>query len=153
MKPSPQVIALGNALAGDDGAALRAAERIEQRLPQAEVLRAGRPGASLLDLWDLGRPVLLLDALQAGLAPGSIVEVPLSDLPEAAQARAPLSSHGLGPSEAIQLGRALGRTMPEGLFIGVQGVSYAPCETLSEPVHRALDDLTERAVQWYLRQA
>lgn len=133
---APRVICLGNAGASDDGAALRIAG-----LVGAPVIRAGRPGAGLLDLLDGGEPVVLVDVIASGAEPGTIHRLPLADLPGAAIAAAPVSSHGFGPGEAIALALALGRSLPPGELIGVEGTRFEPGERLSPAVEAALPAL------------
>lgn len=133
----PRVIALGNAVRGDDGAALLIAARIPA--DQAEVLLAGRPGPGLLDLFDPATPTVLLDVVSAGLAPGTLVRLDLAAVPDAAVAGGRASTHGLGPAHALQLGRALGRELPRGWFVGVEGASFEPGAPLSPEVEQALD--------------
>ena len=131
---SVRVICLGNRQASDDGAALQVAEA----LTVDELLRAGRPGAGLLDLLDTEKVVVLLDVTQSDSPPGTIHSMTLSELAEATIATANLSSHGFGPAQTLQLGRALGRPLPKGTFIGVEGACFDPGDTLSTAVEAAL---------------
>jgi hydrogenase maturation protease len=117
-----RVIALGSPHGGDDELALRLAEQL--RGDDIEVIAAGRPGPGLVDLLDTRRPILLLDVVRSAAAPGTIYRVELGRLPEAAAAREPLSSHGFGPAEALKLARALGRALPPGEFVGIEGASF-----------------------------
>lgn len=133
----PRVIALGNAGRGDDGAALVVAARIPPE--RAEVLLAGRPGPGLLDLFDPAVPTVLLDVVSAGLPPGTLVRLDLGAVPDAAVAGGRASTHGLGPAHALRLGRALGRELPRGWFVGVEGATFAPGAPLSPQVQAALD--------------
>lgn len=130
-----RLIALGSRTACDDEAGLIAAEQLEAA---AEVLLAGRPGPGLVDLLDADRSTVIVDAIQAGLPPGEVVSIPIRELPEAAVAGHPLTSHGLGPAEALRLARALGRPLPRGTFIGIQGAHHRPGQGLSPQVRRAL---------------
>jgi hydrogenase maturation protease len=131
-----RVIALGAIAASDDGAALRAVRTLS--IPAAEVIEAGRPGPGLVDLLDPEVPTVLADVTRAGLAPGTILRLPLATLPEAAVAGAQISSHGFGPAESLRLARALGRRLPPGTFVGIEGERFAPGETLSGAVGAAL---------------
>jgi len=134
----PRVLALGNAAAGDDGAALAAARRLG---PGYDVDAVGRPGAGLLDLLAGDRPVVLVDVVQSGAAPGTIHRLPLAALPQAALARAQVSSHGFGPAEALELAQVLGRPLPPGRFVGVEGAAYDPGAPLSLAVEAAVEPL------------
>ncbi|MFZ5477368.1 MAG: hydrogenase maturation protease [Myxococcota bacterium] len=133
----PRVIALGNAGRGDDGAALLVGGRIPPE--RAEVLLAGRPGPGLLDLLDPAVPTVLLDVVSAGLAPGTLVRLDLGAVPDAAIAGGRGSTHGLGPAHALRLGRALGRELPRGWFVGVEGATFEPGAAVSPQVEASLD--------------
>ena len=136
-----RVIVLGNRHAGDDGAALRAAEILDGALDRARVICAGRPGAGLLDLLEGKAPVVLVDVTRSGSAPGTIHRILLAELTEAALAGPNVSSHGFGPGQALQLGRVLGRPVPDGSFVGVEGACFDPGEDLSPEVAAAMPAL------------
>ena len=129
-----RIICLGNPHASDDGAALALAEHLEEHA----VLRAGRPGAGLLDLLEGSAPVVLVDATRTGAAPGTIHRLSLEALAGSSIAEPNVSSHGFGPAEALQLGRVLGRALPAGVFVGVEGTEFGPGDTLTPAVRDAL---------------
>lgn len=128
-----RVVALGSAMASDDGAALRAAEALRADA-RTEVICAGRPGPSLLDLLEASTPTLLLDVVRHGVEPGRIVSLPLDALINTVVGQDPVSSHGLGVAEALRLGEALGRSMPPGRFVGLGGARFGPGIELSPAV-------------------
>jgi len=135
-----RIIALGNPDRGDDGAALLVASRFQGRVP---VILAGRPGMGLLDLMSPSRRCILLDVTRTGSPPGTIHRIPLEDLTPDSLPDARVSSHGLGPGEALALGRALGRDLPEGVFIGIEGEDFGQGARLSGTVRRNLVRLEE----------
>lgn len=141
MSPSVRVIALGNPMASDDGAAMEAARRLPPR-PGVEVVLAGRPGAGLLDLLDPDIPTVLVDVVRLGVAVGAVLELPLANVEEAAIDGKPLSSHGFGVVQALGLGATLGRPRPRGIFIGFGGRVFEPGTALSHDVAIAVSDLT-----------
>jgi hydrogenase maturation protease len=128
-----RVIVLGNDAAGDDGAAI-AAGRIAATGGDLDVVLAGRPGVDLLDLLDAGAPVVLVDVVQTGARPGTLVELPLHAILDRAVASTPASSHGFGPAEALALARSLGRPSPRGVFLGVEGARFHAGAPLTEGV-------------------
>ncbi len=131
-----RVIALGNLGAQDDGAAILAAERLKDKL---EVVIAGRPGTGLLDLLEGDQAVVLVDVTQSGQPPGHIMCVPLAQLTQALDPSAQVSCHGFGPTETLRLGRALGRSLPPGFFVGVEGQHYTVGQSLSPAVVAVMD--------------
>jgi hydrogenase maturation protease len=135
-----RVIALGNEAAGDDGAALVAA-RLAGVDGSFELVLAGRPGVDLLDLLDPAAAVVLVDVVQTGAAPGALVELPLDAILDRIVASAPTSSHGFGPAEALTLARSLGRVLPRGVFLGVEGARFDAGAPLTEGVENAIPAL------------
>ena len=103
-----RVIALGQAMAGDDGVALVILERLRERgVPEGvELLHAGDDFA-LVPLLETPAPVVIVDAVLH--APhGRVLELTPEDL--ARHGGRPLSTHGVGVCQAIELARVL---MPE----------------------------------------
>jgi len=147
MRPRPvTVIALGSRTACDDEAALLAAERLGPRLGErARIVLAGRPGPGLVDLLDPAEPTVVLDVIAAGLAPGEVIRVPLRSLPRAVVAGRPVSSHGFGPAEALRLAQSLGRALPEGAFVGIEGARLTPGAGLDPAVRDGIEALVELA--------
>jgi hydrogenase maturation protease len=129
-----RVVALGSELAGDDAAALEAVRALGP-LDGAEVVLAGRPGPSLLEHLE-GAFVVLVDVVRRGLAPGEITTIDLAALGVRGLSSGSLTSHDLGPVEALRLAAALGRPAPRGLFVGVGGRSFgrgaAPSEATAQ---------------------
>jgi hydrogenase maturation protease len=138
----PIVIALGNEAAGDDGAALAAARALAEG-GDVDVVVAGRPGVALLDLLDPARPVVLLDVVRTGGAPGAILSLGLAEVAGRAAAAPQVSSHGFGPAEALELARALGRPLPRGIFVGIEGVRFdagaPPSDSVAENIPALID--------------
>ncbi|WP_179957421.1 hydrogenase maturation protease [Exilibacterium tricleocarpae] len=191
-----KIVALGNAAAGDDGAALIVAKMIAakttaakttaakttvvkttvvkttvvkttvvktkvpktetankagvsvlaQKAPAAnpDIVFAGRPGAELLDLLDSDGPVILLDVVTGAGRPGQVIRLTFGELINHVSPARQVSSHGFGPAEVLQLGQALGRCLPEGCFIGIEGMQFEPGAALSAPVSRAIDAFADR---------
>ncbi len=139
-KPRVRVIALGNPMASDDGAAMEAARRIPARLG-VEIVLAGRPGPGLLDLLDPEVPTVLMDVVRMGATTGAIIELPIAEVATASIDGKPLSSHGLGVPQAMAMAAALGRSLPRGIFLGLGAREFDPGTELSRDVEVALDDL------------
>lgn len=135
-----RVVVLGNDAAGDDGAGI-AAGRIATTSGDLDVVLAGRPGVDLLELLDVGAPVVLVDVVRTGARPGALVELPLRAILDHAVASAPASSHGFGPAEALALARSLGRPLPCGVFLGVEGARFQAGAPLTEGVAAAVPAL------------
>jgi hydrogenase maturation protease len=163
MSPSRKVrvIALGSPHGGDDEVMLTIAEGLVG-VVGVELVVAGRPGAGLVEL--LGEfeaegevegegegegegeapPVLILDVVRSGAAAGTIHELELGELLERSVALEPVSSHGFGPAEALRLAAALGRPLPRGRLLGIEGECFTIGAEPSPAVAAALPELDRR---------
>ena len=138
-----KIIALGNEAAGDDGAALLAVKQVQAKLPiepELNIIFAGRPGPELLDLLDGEEAVILVDVVTGAGSPGQVITLALDELIDKVSVGRQVSSHGFGPAEVLQLGQALGRALPRGRFIGIEGERFAPGEVLSTAVQSGMDE-------------
>ena len=131
------VLVCGDQHRGDDAAALRAADLIGQLLPRDVVLRrVGQLGPDdLLSATAAGR-CLVIDAVH-GVAPGTVVSMPLADLETGGPASA--SSHALPLPAVIALADALGADLAQATFVGIGGETFELGEGLTPRVEEALD--------------
>ena len=90
---------------------------------------------------------MLLDVVRTGAAPGTLVRLPLDAIPEAAAREVRASSHGIGPGDALALARALGRPLPRGWLVGVEGERFDAGTALSPAVAEALDAWTRATIE------
>ncbi|TVP81870.1 hydrogenase maturation protease [Thioalkalivibrio sp.] len=100
-----RIIGVGSPVTGDDlGWAAIAALKEAGLDHVAELLFLDRPGPALVDHLQGRDRVILIDAMQAGLVPGSVRALSHEELIVSAH---PPSSHDLGLAEALALARAL----------------------------------------------
>ncbi len=121
---------------GDDAAGLLVAEDLAA--DGVEAVACGRP-LELLDAFDGADAVVLVDATRSGRDPGTVHEPALGELREAR----PLSSHGLGVRQALELARALGRGPQRVAIVGVEAQATQGME-LSAAVRAALPEAAAR---------
>ncbi len=142
--PGALVIGCGNADRGDDAAGLLVARRL--RLLGVEAVEQSGETTTLLEAWKAvpaGCPVIVVDAMVTGSAPGSISSW---DARTSQWTRGALrcSTHSLGIEEAIELGRALG-ILPQPLLIyGIEGRNFDAGAEPSPEVLRAAEELAGR---------
>ena len=139
---SALVIAVGNVFRGDDGVGPELAGRVRALdLPRVAVVEAlGDVG--LIDTWSGHDNVILLDAVQSGAAPGTVIR---RDLVAGPLPRdwLRLSSHQLGLADAVELARTM-RALPRHLvFVGIEGERFDTGIGLSPRVAAALDAAAE----------
>ncbi|HEX9874738.1 MAG TPA: hydrogenase maturation protease [Deferrimonas sp.] len=136
-----RIIGIGNPLMGDDGIGIAAVSALEKEgVPEGvEIIDGGTGGLTLLTLMEGAKRVILVDAVETGREPGTILRLAGEDL-EPETSASSLSLHSSGLPEVLALGRALG-TLPPLILFGVQPDSVEVRLGLSEPVAAALPSL------------
>jgi hydrogenase maturation protease len=148
----PLVVGLGHPDRGDDAVGLVVAREVAARaLPGVRVAEHEDP-MNLLDLWQAHEPVVVVDAVRSGAAPGTLHRLATgADSPrlsERSWSRAGLAgSHGLGLAEAIELARAL-QALPTRLtVVGVEATCFDHGAPLSSPVAAAVTTAADEVVR------
>jgi hydrogenase maturation protease len=148
---SALVICIGNELAADDGAGA-AVYRILQKatLPAGtRLLLLGVGGMELLDELEGEECLVVVDAVQFGARPGTIHNLAWDRIPSLGQR--PVSGHGIGIREAIEVGRRLfPDKMPTHIrLIGIEGNCFTALGTgLTAEVADAVDVAAEEVVNF-----
>lgn len=143
-----RVIALGQAAAGDDGAALHLMNALEARLTPSERKRVelvtATDASQLVDLLRTPHPVWILDAVVGADAPGQVLTLSLAEL--AATPACSVSSHGLDVRQAVELCHTLypEQRSPELRIVAISiEAPRAYRHGLSAQVHAAVERCTE----------
>ena len=140
------VLGLGNLLYGDEGVGIHALHMLRTRLdPTAGIafLDGGVAGLDLLPLVESCSHLLILDAADANLAPGSVVERRGEDLLH--MAGVCLSEHQLSFQSVLGIAHFRG-LLPEHLhLLGVQPAALQPGTSLSAQVQASLLYVCQRA--------
>ena len=140
------ILGLGNLLYQDEGFGIHALRAIQQAVPvpeEVEFVDGGVLGMNLLPLVEECSHLLVLDAVDAGQPPGTVLELRGEQIPLFAAAR--LSEHQVGFQEVLALARFRGNLPANLHLIGVQpqdlrsgiGLSQAVVSPLPEVVNRA----------------
>jgi hydrogenase maturation protease len=138
--PLTRVLCLGNELLGDDGVGPAVAEELRRAGVGGVVARAAS-GLQLLDDLDGVDRLIVVDAVQSGLAPpGKIWQWEEGDL-LAAPSAAP---HGLGLLETLDMARVMGLAAPR--EVKVIAVEAADCRTMGAPMSAAVRAAIPRVV-------
>ena len=111
----PVVIALGNRYRGDDGVAHFVVETLRQRQAACRVIANQDDSMALLNAWGSSRMAIIIDAAELRTQPGAIHRLDLNSQP-IPHDLARCSSHGLGLSEALELGKIMNQ-LPQTLLI------------------------------------
>jgi hydrogenase maturation protease len=138
------ILGLGNLLNHDEGFGVHAVELLPKHMvlpPDVELVDGGVLGLDLLPLVESCSYLLVLDAIDAGLPPGSVVQWQNEQIPLYAGAK--LSEHQIGFQEV--LGLALFRdAYPKNLhLLGVQPEDLSLGIGLSSTIQAALPKVFE----------
>ena len=114
----PMIIAIGNAMRGDDAVALHVADEL-RALGHQGVQTCDGDLVDLLDRWSGVAELVVIDAVVTGAAPGTLHEFDVSrtGLPVACQ---PSSSHIFSLAQVFEMARALGRLPARVLVIAIE---------------------------------
>jgi hydrogenase maturation protease len=145
------VLVCGDRGRGDDGAAMVAVERLPRRLrAEVRIRMCNQLEPDELVAALLSGPCLVLDTVR-GVAPGALIEVPLTHL-LTGDSLAPSSSHALPMPIVVGLAASLGASLERSVFLGIGGAKFGPGERLSPDVDGGLDAYVA-AVIGHLRTA
>lgn len=132
------LLGIGNVLYGDDGLGVRAAEVLASlSLPaEVEVVDAGTIGVELAYLIEHRELLVVVDAVDAGAEPGTILRSEPEELTPLV--RTGLSVHDLHLLDAVAHTQALGTSPGRVIIYAVQAEDLSLGIGLSPPVERAL---------------
>lgn len=140
------VLGLGNLVHSDDGAGVHAIHRLQKdgRVPSDVVLiDGGTQGLSLLPHISGFQRMLVIDAIDAGEPPGTLLRL---EGPALANMPGKPSVHQLGFADLMVAMNLLGDLPEEVVVLGVQPESTEWSAELSPPVARTMDALIDAAI-------
>jgi hydrogenase maturation protease len=142
------VIGIGNPLQGDDGLGVRATQMLEgKNLPaNVQVEELGTPGWGLLARMEGWPRVVVIDAVQMGMAPGDWKRLSLNEAHLVSGSGA-VSLHETGLAECLDLATVLGIMPDEFVLYGVEPARIAPGEDLTPALVQVLPGLVEQIVE------
>jgi len=149
------VLGIGNVLWADEGFGVRCVEAFQERWqlpPDVTVLDGGTQGLYLLPYVEEARRLLVFDAIDFGLEPGTLRVLENGDVPQFMGAKK-MSLHQTGFQEVLACASLKGWTPDEIVLIGVQpveledfGGSLRPAVLAQIPV--AIDLALARLAAW-----
>ena len=110
------------------------------------LLTADRPGTKLIEMMKGAKKAIIIDVIQSGMEPGSVVHLNEDDVQNAPQQ---VSVHGFGVADVITLGDKMGELPPRLNIIGLemgQGTDWTP----SHAQKNRLVDTVVREIKNYL---
>ncbi len=143
------VLGLGNPVLRDDGVGLHVVERLRLLgLPAGvDLEQAGTAGLGVLELVAGYRRLVIVDAIDAGGAPGSVYVLNEAELAEMAPVHT-CSAHEADLPTALELGRQLVLPLPEEIFVVAVQVQDTRSfgEQCTPAVAAAVDGICERVL-------
>lgn len=140
------VLGLGNLLNRDEGLGVQALKVLDARLggqDEFELLDGGVLGLNLLMIVEECSHLLILDAVNAGKAPGTILELHKEQIPLFSGVQ--MSQHQITFQEVLGLAKIRGN-LPEHLYlIGIQPEDISVGLELSQTVEQAIPEAVTRA--------
>jgi hydrogenase maturation protease len=138
------VIGLGNVVLSDDGLGVHAVNRLRRRFDigeSVELVEGGTAGLLLLPYLADARRVIIVDAIDLGASPGTLVRLDGKDWASAFAVR--MTPHDVGLVDLLGAAELSG-AWPEQLVLhGAQPGSTAIGTELTEPLAAALDPLAD----------
>lgn len=147
-KDRKAVLGLGNTLNRDEGLGVHCLEHLRERLGEGrgvELLDGGVLGMSLLPLVESCSHLLLLDAVDAGMPPGTVTELGREEIP--LFARLKLSWHQLSFQEVLQFASVRGHLPGRLHLVGAQPADLSAGVGLSPVIQAALPAIADRALR------
>ena len=140
------VLGLGNILLGDEGLGVRAVERLLEKYEfpeEVQVMDGGTLGLDLLPYVEDCRRLLVIDAVQAGKVPGTLVRLSGTEIPVFLDVSR-VSPHQDGLQDLLAVA-ALKGYLPEKVVLwGIQIQSLGVGLELSPAVASRMDSLVEK---------
>jgi hydrogenase maturation protease len=147
-QPHVLVLGLGNILLQDEGLGVRALERLTNRyrLPAGlQTVDGGVMGLDLLPYLEDITAMLVIDAVQTGQPPGTLVCLQGDAVPAALSLK--MSMHQIGLQELLAVSRFQGTLPPRVVVWGMEPASMEIGLNLSPTVAGQLDALVQAVVQ------
>ncbi|MCP4901739.1 MAG: hydrogenase maturation protease [bacterium] len=157
MKSRTLVLGIGNPTRRDDGIGIQVVRHLRSLSLAAtfDIEEASCDWLALLDLLVAYDRVVIVDAVQLGKAPGTVVQMDISDLPNLGSRRCHTTLHDLDLVSVVELGRQLGYQLPE--VIQIVGVEAEYMESFSEACSplllNSLDEACDRISELLLSNA
>ena len=145
---STLVLALGNPLMGDDGFGLAVLARLRRNNElqgPLVMMDGGTWGITLLPAIEAASRLILIDAINIGAAPGSLVRLEREELPRYFSHK--LSPHQVDLREVLALAELRGSLPPEIVAIGAQPESVTFRLSLSPLLEAAVPSVTDAVLR------
>ncbi len=137
------VIGVGNLLLADEGIGIHAAQELKKETfpPIVEIIDGGTAGIDLLFVLEDARYAIIIDCVEAGTEPGTILRMPVEELILQSPAQI-ISLHDINLAEVLSMAKSLGK-LPGTVIFGVQPGEICFGTELTPVVNDSLPRLIE----------
>lgn len=136
------VLGIGNFVMCDDGAGVRVVQQLQRsyRFPEnVKVVDGGTLGLDLLPMLEHVTHLILVDAVETGEKPGTVVRLAGAELPIALETK--LSPHQMGLKDLLAVSELMGHVPAKMVLIGVQPGSIGMGTEMTAGVEARLGDM------------
>jgi hydrogenase maturation protease len=147
------VIGLGNPLMGDDGFGLAVLDELRTDYalpPEVELVDGGTWGMNLLPVVEDADELILIDAIDIGAAPGTMVRLEHARLPRYLATK--ISPHQVDLRDVLGLAELRGTLPADTVALGLQPASVEMRNSLSDIARRGVEPLASAVVQELARR-
>jgi hydrogenase maturation protease len=140
------VVGLGNLLLKDDGVGVHTIQALEKEAlpPTVELVDGGTSTLNLLSYF-MGCPkIIIIDALQAGLPPGTIYRLTPEDIPRYRAEH--LSIHDVQILDVVKMAALLGG-QPEVVILGIEPLEIASGLELTPVIEERIPALVQSVIR------
>ena len=141
------VLGVGNLLLADEGVGIQVVERLQELydLPETvQVLDGGTLGMDLLYYLEGTHRLLIVDAVETGCSPGTVIRLENDDVP--AHLSAKMSPHQVGIPDMLFAAKLRDLYPEKIVLLGVQPESLEPSLDLSPTVSALVDPLVQQII-------
>lgn len=139
------VLGIGNLVMNDDAAGVLVAQELAPKYNNKRedllVLDGGTLGLDLLGYIDWADRLVLVDAVDLDMEPGTVVKLEGEDIDIAFESK--LSAHQMGMKDMLLTSELMGQRPSEVVFYGIQSGTIEMDMELSEPVKKNMPKLTK----------
>jgi hydrogenase maturation protease len=141
------VLGVGNLLRTDEGVGVHGVRALSDRhredMPEVEFLDGGTLGLNLLPYVEESSSLLILDAVDCGSPPGTVIELEGDSIPRFSGIK--LSEHQVTLQEVLGLAHIRGRLPDRMMLIGMQPADLETGDSLSATASAALPEMLAKA--------
>lgn len=143
------ILGLGNSVRSDDGVGIRVVEQLKGQVqPGVDLELAGTAGLGILETIAGYAKLIVVDAIDCGEEPGTVMQMQLLDLATRRTEHA-FSSHEADFVTTLELGRRLGLPLPAEISIVAIQIADVACfsEFCTPPVEKAIPRAVELVLE------